>query len=82
MTDTKALYDHCHTTGHMAAERQTAFDLLMGKRMIEEGLVGLRWVPTFKQIADSLTKSMKDVLLKALKTSGRICLYNLHCSRC
>ena len=74
VTDAKALYDHCLTTGHMAQERQTAIDLLMSKRMIEERQMDLRWVPTFKQLADSLTKSMRDVLLTQWKCDGLVCL--------
>lgn len=74
VTDARAIYDHCHTTGHMAQERQTALDFLMSKRMIEEKLMSLRWVPTFKQLADALTKSMKDVLLGQLKRDGFVCL--------
>ena len=42
--------------------------------MIEQKLLVLRGVPTFKQLADRLTKNMKDVLLKALKRDGRICV--------
>ena len=78
VTDARALYDHCHTTGHMAQERQTALDLLMSKRMIEEKLMSLRWVPTFKQLADSLTKNMKDILLRQLKRDGLMCLTSTH----
>ena len=74
VTDAKSLFDHCHRTGHMAQERQTALDLLMCKRMIEEKLLILRWVPTFRQLADSLTKAMKDVLIGAYKKIGKICL--------
>ena len=74
VTDAKALYDHCSTTGHLAQERQTAIDLLMAKQMIEEKHMALRWVPTFKQLADSLTKAMKDLLLIQWKRDGQICL--------
>lgn len=42
----------------------------MSKKLIEDKLIELRWVPTFKQIADALTKSMKDLLLTDLKRRG------------
>ena len=74
VTDAKALFDHCHTTGGLAQERQTAIDLLMAKQWIEEKLMTLKWVPTFKQVADALTKSMKDTLLTLWKKNGQVCL--------
>ena len=74
VTDAKAVFDHCRTTGHLAQERQTAIDLPMTRRLIEERRLSVRWVPTFKQPADSLTKSMKDLLLTTWKRDGLICL--------
>ena len=74
ITDAKSLFDHCHKTGHLAQERQTALDLLMVKGLIENNQLYLRWVPTFRQLADSLTKNMKDVLLTAFKREGQVCI--------
>ena len=74
VTDAKSLFDHCHKTGGLAQERQTALDLLMVKGLMEKQLLLMKWVPTFRQIADSLTKSMKDVLLTAFKKSGKLCI--------
>ena len=36
-------------------------------------LITLKWVPAFKQLADSLTKSMKDILLFLWKANGQVC---------
>ena len=67
VTDAKSFYDQCHKTGRLAQKRQTALDLLMTKDMIEAQTISMTWVPTFRQLADSLTKEMADVLLKQFK---------------
>ena len=74
ITDAKSLFDHCHKTGGLAQERQTALDLLMVKGLMEKQLLHMKWVPTFRQLADSLTKSMKDILLTAFKQDGKLCI--------
>ena len=74
VTDAKSLFDHCHKVGHMAAERQTALDILSVKLAIQDGLLELFWTPTFKQIADPLTKEMDFELITEWKRSGKICL--------
>lgn len=74
ITDARSLFDHCHKTGHLAQERQTAIDMLMTKNMVEEGIVEMKWVPTFKQLADPLTKEMTDLLLRKFKRTNQICL--------
>lgn len=58
----------------MATERQTALDILAVKTMIQENLVKLFWTPTFKQLADPLTKEMDDILLRKFKKGGKVCL--------
>ena len=58
----------------MATERQTALDILAVKTMIQENLVKLFWTPTFKLLADPLTKEMDDILLRKFKKGGKVCL--------
>ena len=58
VTDAKSLYDHVKKVGHLTAERQTALDLHLTKQMVEKGILGICWCPTFKQYADALTKEM------------------------
>lgn len=36
--------------------------------------MGIAWVPTFRQVADGLTKDMADELLLQFKRQGLICL--------
>ena len=62
LTDAKSLYDHLHATGQIPSERQTMLDLLVCKEQLEEKVYGLRWVPTHRQYADGLTKTMRNVL--------------------
>lgn len=72
--DAKGLHDHLHKTGGMASERQAALDMLLMKQLIEDEIVGLRWTPTWRQLADPLTKDMATVLLEDFKQSGTLCL--------
>ncbi len=58
VTDAKALFDHLMKTGH----RQTMLDILAAKQLIESTAMRVAWVPTFRQIADGLTKDMVDEL--------------------
>lgn len=74
ITDAKSLYDHCCKVGHMASERQTALDILTVKDMIQDKLICIYWTPTFKQLADSLTKEMDDALIRDFKRTGLLCL--------
>ena len=74
ITDAKGLHDHLHKTGGIATERQAALDMMLMKQLIEDEVVGLRWTPTWRQLADPLTKDMPAVLLEALKATGTICL--------
>ena len=74
ITDAKGLNDHVNKTGSIASEKQTALDMLMVKRLVEDQVIRLRWVPTWKQMADPLTKEMaRDLLLEFRKTNS-LCL--------
>jgi len=64
VTDAKALFDHLMKTGHMTAEKQTMLDILAAKQLIEGTAMKIAWVPTFRQMADGLTKCMIDELFK------------------
>ena len=67
VTDAKGLHDHVHKSGGVASEKQVALDILMIKQMIEEQTIALRWVPTWKQIADPTTKEMSGTLLDSFR---------------
>ena len=67
VTDAKGLHDHVHKSGGVASEKQVALDMLMIKQMIEEQTIALRWVPTWKQIADPMTKEMSGTLLDSFR---------------
>lgn len=74
VTDAKSLYDHMYTTGQVPAERQTMLDLLVVKDQLEQSVVDFRWVPTHRQYADALTKSMRDLLWEEFVRAGAISL--------
>ena len=74
ITDAKGLHDHLHKTGGVATERQAALDMLLMKQLIEDEVVGLKWTPTWRQLADPLTKDMSGSLLEVFKESAEICL--------
>ncbi len=74
VTDAKALFDHLMKTGHMTAEKQTMLDILAAKQLIEGTAMKVAWVPTFRQMADGLTKDMVDELFKAFKSKNALCL--------
>ena len=74
MTDAKGLHDHLHKTGGVATERQAALDMLLMKQLIEDKVVGLKWTPPWRQLADPLTKDMPATFLEELKSSGMVCL--------
>ena len=74
ITDAKGLHDHVNKTGSLAAEKQTALDMLMVKRLVEDQVLKLRWTPTWKQLADPLTKEMATDLLKEFRQKGSLCL--------
>ncbi|CAE8613639.1 unnamed protein product, partial [Polarella glacialis] len=74
VTDARSLYDHLTTTGSIPSERQTMLDLLCAKEMIETAQVSIRWVPTQRQLADHLTKTMQCKLLVKFLSTGLIAL--------
>ena len=74
VTDAKGLYDHVHKTGGVATERQSALDILMIKQLVEDEILGLRWTPTWKQLADPLTKEMSGSLLQSFRRKPVLCL--------
>ena len=74
ITDAKGLNDHVNKTGSIASEKQAALDMMMVKRLVEDSVLRLRWVPTWKQVADPLTKDMATDLLQRFRTNGRLCL--------
>ena len=74
VTDAKALYDHLVKTGYMTAERQTMLDILAAKQLVESSKVAIAWVPTFRQVADGLTKDMPDELFLQFKRQGLLSL--------
>ena len=58
VTDAKSLYDHLQKCGGIPRERQVLLDLLSVRNAVEAQQVFIRWVPTERQLADPLTKSM------------------------
>ena len=73
VTDAKSVYDHLQGTA-MASERQTALDILAVRQLVQQGILRLHWVPTWRQYADGLTKSMPDVLFEQFKKALRLSL--------
>ena len=74
VTDAKGLHDHVHKTGGMASEKQAALDILLVKQLVESGALQLRWTPTWKQLADPLTKDMSGSLLEQFRQRSTVCL--------
>ncbi|CAE7249975.1 TY1B-ER1, partial [Symbiodinium sp. KB8] len=70
VTDARSLYDHVHGSNQLAAERQTSLDILGIRQMVQEGMVSLHWVPTWRQYGDCLTKPMEDLLYVRFKNDG------------
>ena len=74
VTDAKSLYDHLQTTGQIPAERQTMLDLMVARDFLEQDMFVLKWVPTHRQYADGLTKSMRNLLWEEFCQSQRLSL--------
>ena len=72
VTDARSLYDHVHGSSQLASERQTTLDIFTVRQMVQEKLLGLFWGPTWKQVADSLTKTMEDELFSRFRAAGEI----------
>ena len=73
VTDAKSVYDHLQGTA-MASERQTALDILAVRQLVQQGVLRLHWVPTWRQYADGLTKSMPDVLFEQFRKAMKLSL--------
>lgn len=82
ITDAKGLNDQVNKTGSMASEKQAALDMLMVKKLVENKILQLRWVPTWKQLADPLTKEMSSDLLDKFRANNRLCLIETKEDRC
>lgn len=67
------LHVHLHKTGGDASERQAALDMLLMKQLIEDNVMGLRWTPAWRQLADPLTKDMLPTSLEVFKEKGLLC---------
>lgn len=74
VTDAKSLFDHMTRTHHLPTERQTLLDVLVCKDLVENKVVTMKWVPTFKQYADCMTKAMRATLSEEFFEKGLISL--------
>ena len=74
VTDARSLFDHLGTTGQVPSERQTMLDLMVTREMLEANMFQLRWVPTYKQYADGLTKKMNNPLWSEFSEGGLLSL--------
>ena len=70
VTDARSLYDHLGTTGQVPSERQTMLDLMVTREMLEASTFHLKWVPTYRQYADGLTKRMANPLWNEFSEKG------------
>ena len=61
-------------TGGIASEKQAALDMLMTKQLVEDSVLQIRWTPTWKHLADPLTKDMVTSLLEHFRHSSKLCL--------
>eukprot|EP00435_Cladocopium_sp_Y103_P025163 s1174_g6.t1 len=62
ITDCKSLYDHLHSPSSPTAieDRRTSIDICIIKESVKAMQAHVRWVPTNRMIADSLTKDQGD----------------------
>ena len=74
VTNARSLFDHLGTTGQVPSERQTMLDLMVTREMLEANMFHLRWVPTYKQYADGLTKKMNNPLWSEFSEGGLLSL--------
>ena len=70
VTDAKSLYDYIHGSSLLATERPTSLDILAVRQLVQENLLSLHWVPTWRLYADVLTKDMLDELFQKLRERG------------
>ena len=62
VTDCKSLYDHLHSPSSPTAveDRRTSIDITIIKESVRTLNASVRWVPTDRMLADSLTKDAGD----------------------
>ena len=56
----KSSYDHVSESALLASDRQVSLELSAVRKTVQEGLLPLHWVPTWRRFADGLTKKMAD----------------------
>ena len=75
VTDCKSLYDHLISVSSPTAveDRRTSIDIVILRQSMLRMQASVRWVPTNRMIADSLTKNAGDPtdLLRACMREGR-----------
>ena len=74
VTDCKSLYDHLISVSSPTAieDRRTSIDVVIIRQSIQRTCASVRWTPTDRMLADSLTKDAGDPtdLLRACIRSG------------
>ena len=78
ITDCKSLYDHliAVTSPTSIEDRRTSIDIVILRQSIQRLTGSLRWVPTNRMLADSLTKSAGDPT-DLLRACIRQCTYQI-----
>ena len=75
VTDCKSLYDHLVAVSSPTAveDRRTSIDIVILRQSLSRLVASIRWVPTNRMLADSLTKSAGDPtdLLRACIRNNR-----------
>ena len=75
VTDCKSLYDHLVAVSSPTAveDRRTSIDIVILRQSLSRLLASIRWVPTNRMLADSLTKNAGDPtdLLRACIRNNR-----------
>lgn len=74
LTDCKSLYDHISSPSSPTLDdRRTSIDVIIIKEAINRMQAKLRWIPTDRMLADSMTKEHPDAidLLRACVRTGR-----------
>lgn len=74
LTDCKSLFDHLNSPSTPALDdRRTSIDIIIIKDSIRRLEASLRWIPTNRMLADSMTKESADALdlLRACVRSSR-----------
>ena len=78
ITDCKSLYDHmiAVTSPTSIEDRRTSIDIVILRQSLERLKGSLRWVPTNRMLADSLTKNAGDPT-DLLRACIRKCTYQV-----